>query len=51
LKTSVPTPHIETRSLDKWQDELSEQQKRNISDAVRDFPVYHQKFDETCGHL
>ena len=51
LKTSVPTPHIETRSLDKWQDELSEQQKRNISDAVRDFPVYHQKFDESCGHL
>jgi hypothetical protein len=42
LKTPIPIPHIKTRSLDKWHDELSEAQKRNIADAVHAFPVYHQ---------
>lgn len=41
LETSVPTPHIKTRSLAKWQDELSEDEKRNILEAVSSFPVYH----------
>ena len=41
LTTPIPLPHIKTRSLDKWQHELSHEQKRNIADAVHGFPVYH----------
>jgi hypothetical protein len=41
LKTPIPSPHIKTRSLDKWRHELTEAQKRNIADAVQGFPVYH----------
>lgn len=45
LKTSIPPPHVKTRSLDKWRHELSEAQQRNISDAVNSFPVYHRMLD------
>lgn len=51
LKTPIPCPHIKTRSLDKWRHELSEEQQRNISDAVHNFPVYHQVVDGPRAHV
>jgi hypothetical protein len=50
LTTPIPSPHIKTRSLDKWRHELTEAQKRNIADAVDSFPVYHQAVDEPRTH-
>jgi hypothetical protein len=45
LDSAIPKPPIKESSLERWQNELSQEQCQNIERALRSFPVFHSTVD------